>query len=98
MFENDVVYVGRYCPICGQYHEVLVYEDDYAAWQNGALAQEVFDYLTPDEREIIISGICSKCWDKMYVEDGGELEEEEDPALDEFEPGRFYWDEMAANP
>lgn len=73
MFENDVVYVGRYCPFCGQYHEVLVYEDDYAAWQNGALVQEVFDYLTPNEREILISGICPKCWDKMFPE-----EEEED--------------------
>ena len=27
-----------------------------------------------------------------------EEEEEEDPALYEFEPGRFYWNEMAANP
>lgn len=26
------------------------------------------------------------------------LEEEEDPATYEFEPGRIYWDEMAANP
>lgn len=25
-------------------------------------------------------------------------EEEEDPALYEFEPGRVYWNEMAANP
>ena len=25
-------------------------------------------------------------------------EEKEDPALIEFEPGRYYWDEMAANP
>lgn len=27
-----------------------------------------------------------------------EEEEEEDPALYKFEPGRFYWNEMAANP
>lgn len=32
------------------------------------------------------------------VADGWHTNEEEDPATYEFEPGRVYWDEMAANP
>jgi hypothetical protein len=31
-------------------------------------------------------------------EDDAEWEEEDDPATYEFEPGRVYWNEMAANP
>lgn len=66
MFDN-AIYVGRECPICGQYHEVLVYEDDYEAWVNGdLLAQEAFPYLTASEREILISGICPVCWVHMF--------------------------------
>lgn len=61
---NDAVWVGRECPFCGEYHEVKVSEADYAAWQGGDLAQDVFPYLTPAEREILISGICPKCWAK----------------------------------
>ena len=66
MFDN-AIYVSRECPICGKYHEVLVYEDDYEAWVNGdLLAQEAFPYLTASEREILISGICPVCWVHMF--------------------------------
>lgn len=80
MFERDVIYVGRNCPFCGEYHEVLVYEDDYAAWQNGELAQNAFPYLTANEREILISGICPSCWDNMFSEDE---DEDYEPDYDE---------------
>ena len=66
---NDAVYIGRACPFCGEYHEVLVSEADYASWQGGELAQVAFPYLTADEREILISGICPKCWADMFGED-----------------------------
>jgi hypothetical protein len=57
------------CPFCGQTHEVLVFEDDYDAWQGGARAQDVFFYLSANEREMLISGICPKCWDNMFGEE-----------------------------
>ena len=63
---NDSVYVGRECPFCGEYHEVEVSESDYAAWCGGELAQDAFPYLSADEREILISGICSDCWERMF--------------------------------
>lgn len=65
---DDAVYVGRNCPFCGEYHEVLVSEADYAEWQGGELAQNAFPYLTAEEREILISGICPDCWGKMFEE------------------------------
>lgn len=93
MFENDVVYIGRYCPICGQYHRVFIYEDDYAALQNGALAQEVFNHLTLDEWEMLISGICPKCWSVMFGDEDEDTAEEEE--CEDFEPD---YDECGYNP
>lgn len=63
------------CPFCGNLNVVTVNEDDYWNWQNGTLIQDAFPYLTADEREIIKTGICPDCWDKMFSEDE---EEEED--------------------
>ncbi len=57
------------CPFCGHAHEVEVNEADYWNWQDGVLAQDAFPYLSTDERELLISGIDSECWDKMF---GGE--------------------------
>ena len=78
---NDGVYVGRECPFCGEYHEVLVSEADFAAWKGGELIQHAMPYLTANEREILISGICPTCWDNMF--DGDEEDEgdwcDEDP-------------------
>lgn len=55
------------CPFCGREFEVEVYESDYLAWEVGdALAQDVFPYLSADEREMLISGICPSCWEKTF--------------------------------
>ena len=55
------------CPFCGEIHIILVDAIDYDAWESGgALAQEAFPYLSADEREMLISGICPTCWDKMF--------------------------------
>ena len=54
------------CPFCGHAHGVFVNEADYWDWQDGALAQDAFPYLSANEREMLISGICPTCWDKMF--------------------------------
>jgi hypothetical protein len=58
--------ISTMCPICGETHEINVYATDLAAYMNGALVQDAFPYLNADEREMIISGICPRCWDKMW--------------------------------
>lgn len=72
---KEVCVVTR-CPICGRGNEVEVNENDYWDWQDGALVQVAFPYLSADERETLISGICPTCWDNMF--NGGEDEEDED--------------------
>ena len=53
------------CPFCGKRQYVTVEQEDYDKYVDGELAQNAFPYLTPAEREIIISGICDECWNKM---------------------------------
>jgi len=65
------------CPICHHANEVMVNEEDYFIWAfEGELVQNAFPYLSADEREMLISGICPTCWEKTF---GGSDEDEEDP-------------------
>ena len=86
------------CPICGKETHVGVDSDDFKAWQNGALIQDVMGYLTPKERETLISGICPICWDKIFSseEEEEEEKEEEDYGLEEFDYD--FRDEIGFNP
>ena len=59
--------INTTCPFCGKTTPVQIRRAaDYHAWQNGALAQDAFPYLSADEREMLISGICPTCWDNMF--------------------------------
>lgn len=62
------------CPICGKVNEVNVKFEDYLRWQEGALIEDAFPYLSVDEKEFLLSGMCPECWDKecwepMFEED-----------------------------
>ena len=58
--------VTTVCPFCGETHDVFVRESDYHAWQDGEFAQNAFPYLSANEREMLITGICPDCWDGMF--------------------------------
>ncbi len=73
MFE-DAITITTTCPFCGKSHGVKVSAADFWEWNDGALVQDAFPYLSADEREMLISGICPTCWDKMF---GGEDEEDD---------------------
>jgi len=58
------------CPFCGCSNVVSVNETDYYYWDgSGELVQNAFPYLSADERELLISGICPTCWDNLFSED-----------------------------
>ena len=63
------VSVATRCPFCGHANFIEVNEMDYLDWQDGELAQNAFPYLSADEREMLVSGICPKCWDGMFGEE-----------------------------
>lgn len=58
------------CLECGEDVTIVVEATDWELWYLGAtLVQDTFPYLTADQREILISGICGKCFDKMFPVD-----------------------------
>ena len=74
---HEVCIVTRPCPFCGHFHEVEVNDMDYLDWKDGELIQNAFPYLSASERELLVSGICPTCWDKMFKTDDDEDYEEE---------------------
>jgi len=61
---NDPVIIKTpSCPFCGTHHCVTVDRGDLEKYKKGeGLIQNIFPYLSADEREYINTGICSKCW------------------------------------
>ena len=54
------------CRVCGVTHTLMVNLHDMGRWQNGSLIQDAMPYLSADERELLISGTCGTCFDKMF--------------------------------
>jgi len=55
------------CIKCGSTTNIAVEQDDLKRYMNKeGLVQEIFPYLSSDERELIISGICPACWNKIF--------------------------------
>ena len=46
--------------------ELPITKEQWAAFQNGALVQNAFPHLSPDEREFIITGITKEEWDDIF--------------------------------
>ena len=66
------VIIERTCVCCGNIVPIQVEETDWELFNNSPLrphVQDCFPYLTPDEREMFLSGICKACWDDMFAQD-----------------------------
>ena len=57
------------CIRCNKNYDILVDPADLTAWSEGELIQVALDYLSDGERELLLSGNCDTCWDKMYGEE-----------------------------
>jgi hypothetical protein len=54
------------CTHCNQEYSFEVNKGDLEDWENGELIQDVLPYLSPGERELLMSGTCDSCWEKMF--------------------------------
>lgn len=58
------------CIYCHKQHDVVVKEEDYKKWISGEyVIQKCFPYLTPGDREILISGVCNDCFNKYFSDE-----------------------------
>lgn len=67
-----IVEVETTCPICHATAIILVAESDYLDWKDGKDTYECFPYLSANEREMLITGVCPICWDEMMSSDDDE--------------------------
>ncbi|MBQ2173702.1 MAG: hypothetical protein II453_01120 [Alphaproteobacteria bacterium] len=80
--------IRTHCPCCDKVNYVNVNIEGFYKWQEENMPiQFALPELDPSEREMLKTGICPTCWDKMWSEDTEEdenLEEwdEEDPDID----------------
>ena len=54
------------CRQCKVSVEMSVNRQDVADWREGKYIQDAMPYLSADERELLISGICGSCFDKIF--------------------------------
>lgn len=74
--------ICRFSYQCRECHEVTLLDlewHDVARWKAGALIQNVFPTMPEDIRELMISGTCGKCFDKLFADS-------EDPDVDDEAP------------
>ena len=57
------------CRQCKEATDLTVNIEGFIAWQGGELIQNALPELNADQRELLISGICPKCWEQMFPSD-----------------------------
>jgi hypothetical protein len=78
-----LVSVDQTCGWCGQPSTVVVEEADLMLWRSGALIQHAFPDLSVDDRETLLSGFHSECFDEMSDPDQWEDDSEYEDAYDD---------------
>lgn len=54
---------------CSKCNKIFQFELDSSKlkrWQHGEKIQNLFPELSADDRELLISGVCGECFDKMW--------------------------------
>ena len=55
------------CPHCSKINNIYMSKKKYDEYINQKdLIQNIFPDITPQEREILISGICPDCWNEIF--------------------------------
>jgi len=54
------------CISCRETKTFRLNKEKFSEWRHGALIQDAFPELSMGERELLISGVCGSCFNKMY--------------------------------
>ena len=66
---TGAVAFSRVCVVCGVETQLAVDRELYRRWRGGEYIQTVFPDLSGDERELMISGTHSVCWERLFAEE-----------------------------
>ncbi len=67
--EDGITRISARCIDCGDNKLFDVKTANYDRWANGELIQRAMPEVPEAEREILISGMCGDCFEKMFAED-----------------------------
>ena len=102
MSKERFVTVTAKCGLCGKEVPLKLTVESVEEYYspNRRCVQDIFPYLTAEERELLISHTCGECWDKMFSfedddEDYEDLEEYDDgeediECEDDFDCEEYY--------
>lgn len=74
--------IAAACSLCRRVSYIKVNQFDYFAWRNGAYIQNVMSYLSPNQRELLISSTCEDCWKRAFEDEDEDEEIYEDDNIE----------------
>lgn len=67
---STVTYTTRPCVVCHESTDMEIPADGFDAWKDrGLYVQDAFPEMSPDEREMLISGTHPACWEALFAEE-----------------------------
>ena len=78
MTKQQTMDLSIQCKYCNKVYIIEAIDpNDYQKWHNGeAFIQDVMNYLSPADRELMISRTCDNCWNKMFEQPSIVMEDE----------------------
>jgi len=74
---DNVVKVNTQCRLCGDKKVLYLPKSGYEKYMEGMAIQDAMPDVDAADRELLISGVCHVCWDKIALEDDDEEDIEE---------------------
>lgn len=64
---GDLMEIEIKCNLCGKSQVFEMTKDQFIAWTNRRdVIQHIFPELNNADREMLISGTCPVCWERMF--------------------------------
>ena len=64
---EKVFTVTRDCVFCAEHQVVSIPKVSYDLWKDGVFIQKAWPQGSAGDREMLISGVCSECWDSLFA-------------------------------
>jgi DNA-directed RNA polymerase subunit RPC12/RpoP len=68
-FIKEVCIQSITCRKCGKTFEFPTFREDFERFEKGEHIQYVLPYISPEYRELMLSGICPTCWKELMETD-----------------------------
>jgi hypothetical protein len=68
-FIKEVCIQSITCRKCGKTFEFPTFREDFERFEKGEHIQYVLPYISPEYRELMLSGYCPDCWKEIMESD-----------------------------